>query len=136
MTYSGSDAKILKRFYDVPSGDPLMQGLDVNFKIIEPLKESMSSTWCGGSGYVVRRSALDSIGGFPTESVGEDMYCSNVLLAKGWQMAYVDETLQHGRVPDSYKAHIKQQGRWVILPCQVFSTLTNGRSMWAESRLP
>lgn len=108
------DAELLKRFYDVPTNDPLLQGLDVNFKVTEPLKESTASTWCGGSGYVVRRSALDGIDGFPTESVGEDMHCSNVLLGKGWQMVYVDETLQYGRVPESYKAHTKQQGRWVI----------------------
>lgn len=102
-----------QRFYDIPSDDPLLQGLDVNFKITEPLKEVMGSTWCGGSGYVIRRAALDSIGGFPTKSVGEDMYCSNVLLGKGWDAVYIDETLQLGRVPESYKAHVKQQSRWV-----------------------
>ena len=73
----------------------------------------MGSTWCGGSGYILRRQALDSIGGYPTDSVGEDMYCSNVLLGKGWDAIYVDESLQTGRVPESYKAHVKQQTRWV-----------------------
>ncbi len=97
----------------MPSHDPLLQGLDVNFKVTEPLKEMMGSTWCGGSGYLIRRAALDDIGGYPVGSVGEDMYCSNVLLGKGWKAIYVDEVLQHGRVPESYKAHVKQQGRWV-----------------------
>lgn len=73
----------------------------------------MGCTWCGGSGYVLRRTALDTIGGFPTESVGEDMHCSNVLLGKGWDAIYVDEVLQTGRVPESYRAHVKQQSRWV-----------------------
>lgn len=41
------------------------------------------------------------------------MYCSNVLLGKGWDALYVDECLQTGRVPESYKAHVKQQTRWV-----------------------
>lgn len=41
------------------------------------------------------------------------MYCSNVLLGKGWDAIYVDESLQTGRVPESYKAHVKQQTRWV-----------------------
>ena len=97
----------------MPTHDPLLQGLDVNFKVTEPIKEMMGATWCGGSGYIIRRAALDSIEGYPTGSVGEDMYCSNVLLGKGWHAVYVDESLQHGRVPDSYKAHVKQQGRWV-----------------------
>lgn len=103
----------------MPCGDPLSQGLDVNYQITEPMKERVASTWCGGTGYVIRRSALESIGGFPTGSVGEDMYCSNVLLGKGWSAVYVDEILQHGRVPESYKAHVKQQSRWV---CQFFPT--------------
>lgn len=102
-----------QRFYDVPTDDPLLQGLDVNFKITEALKEKMDSTWCGGSGYILRRAAIEDIGGFPTDSVGEDMYCSNVLLGRGWGAIYIDETLQSGRVPESYKAHVKQQGRWV-----------------------
>ena len=96
----------------MPTLDPLSQGLDVNFKVTEPLKEMMGATWCGGSGYVIRQAALDSIEGYPTGSIGEDMYYSNVLLGKGWHAVYVDESL-HGRVPESYKAHVKQQGRWV-----------------------
>lgn len=104
-----------------------MQGLDVNFKVTEPLRDSAGSTWCGGSGYVIRRAALDGIGGVPADSVGEDMYCSNVLLGNGWKTVYVDEILQHGRVPDSYKAHVKQQNR---------SNLTNEYSTLEESRLP
>ena len=71
------------------------------------------TTWCGGPGYLIRRTALDSIGGWPTESVGEDMYCRNILLGHGWKTLYVDESLQYGRVPESYKAHVKQQSRWV-----------------------
>ena len=86
----------------------------------------MGSTWCGGSGYVLRRAALDSIKGFPTDSVGEDMYCSNLLLGKGWDAIYIDETLQTGRVPDSYKAHVKQQSRWV---CQAPHLVPNHRTL-------
>ena len=98
-----ADTNYTKRFYDVPSDDPLIQGLNVNFKVTEPLKETMGSTWCGGSGYILRRAALEDIGGFPTESVGKDMYCSNILLGRGWDAIYVDEALQSGRVPESYK---------------------------------
>ncbi|KAI9893875.1 MAG: hypothetical protein M1814_005428 [Vezdaea aestivalis] len=108
-----------QRFYDVPSPDLLSQGLDVNYCMTEPLRETMGSTWCGGSGYVIRRAALDSIGGFPTGTIGEDLHCSNVLLGKGWKTRHVDERLQHGRVPDSYKTHIKQQSRWHVGRIQV-----------------
>ncbi|KAL8787260.1 MAG: hypothetical protein Q9213_002308 [Squamulea squamosa] len=124
-----------QRFYDVASNDPLLQGLDVNFKITEPLKETMGSTWCGGSGYVLRRTALDSIGGFPTESVGEDMYCSNLLIGKGWDAVYIDETLQTGRVPESYKAHVKQQSRWTAIAMRFYVYGENSRKMNLRQRL-
>ena len=112
-------------FYDVPHGDPLSQGLNVNYKITEPIKEMEHSTYCGGTGYIIRRSALDSIGGFPVGSVSEDSYLSSVLLGHGWTAVYVDECLQHGKVPDSYGAQVKQQTRWVcmVLPPPL-STLT------------
>ena len=41
----------------------------------------MGSAWCTGSGFVVRRSALEQIGGFPVKSVAEDVLCSSMLLA-------------------------------------------------------
>lgn len=97
----------------MPSPDLLVQGLDINYRITEPIRETMGSTWCGGSGYIVRRTALDSIGGFPIGSLSEDSYFSNVLLGKGWKIRHVDESLQYGRVPESYKAHTTQQSRWV-----------------------
>ena len=102
-----------KAFYNVPSNDPLLRGLDVNYKITEPMKDMVISTWCGGSGYVMRRSVLDIMGGFPTGSISEDMLCSTKLLGQGWIAAYVDENLQHGRAPDSFGANVKQQSRWV-----------------------
>lgn len=108
-----------------------MQGLDVNFKITEPLKETIGSTWCGGSGYILRRAALEDIGGFPTESVAEDMYCGNILLGRGWDAIYVDETLQSGQVPESYKAHVKQQGRWVSISLDYRRFGLTGEARWS-----
>ena len=97
----------------MPNPDILLQGLEVNYRVTEPLRETMGSTWCGGSGYLIRREALVSVGGIPIGSVGEDMYLSNLLLGKGWRTRYLDRSLQHGRVPECYNAHTKQQSRWV-----------------------
>ena len=51
------------------------------FNTLECAKDAMGSAWCTGTGYVVRRSALDQIGGFPVGSVAEDVLCSNMLIA-------------------------------------------------------
>jgi len=56
---------------DIPADDPLLEGLDVNFEITEPLEEAMGSTRCGGSGFILRRNALENMGSFPPESIGD-----------------------------------------------------------------
>ena len=102
-------------FYNAPKNDPLYQNLTFFFGVMEGVKDSIGSAWCTGSGYAIRRSALDQIGGFPTGSLAEDVFCSNLLLGAGWKTCYVHEALQWGMVPDSFSGHIKQRARWVNL---------------------
>jgi cellulose synthase/poly-beta-1,6-N-acetylglucosamine synthase-like glycosyltransferase len=90
-----------------------MQSLDSFVHISEPVKDAAGVAWCTGSGYAIRRLALDGIGGFPTGSLAEDVCCSSVLLGAGWKTAYVHEPLQYGTVPESFSGHIKQRTRWV-----------------------
>ena len=102
-----------KLFYNTPPSDPLFQSLDFFVHVSEPIKDALGVAWCTGSGYVVRRSALDEIGQIPTGSVAEDVLTSTLFLGAGWKTAYVHEPLQFGTVPDSYGSHIKQRTRWV-----------------------
>lgn len=101
-------------FYNVPKGDPLCQSLDFFVHVSEPVKDALGVAWCTGSGYVVRRIALDQIGGFPLGSLAEDVATSSRLLGRGWKTAYVHEPLQFGTVPEDYGSHLKQRTRWAI----------------------
>ena len=103
----------IKLFYNIPPNDPLYQSLDFFVHVSEPIKDALGVAWCTGSGYVVRRSALNEIGQVPVGSVAEDVLCSTLLLGEGWRTAYVHEPLQFGTVPDDYGGHIKQRTRWV-----------------------
>ena len=80
---------------------------------MEPLKNSLRVAWCTGSGYVMRRQALEDIGRFPTYSLAEDVFTSSLMLGSGWKTIYVNEPLQYGLMPDSLAAHLKQRTRWV-----------------------
>lgn len=80
------------------------------------MKDSLGVAWCTGSGYVMRRAALEAIGGFPTGSLAEDVCTSSMLLGSGWNTAFVHEPLQFGTVPDSLSSHLKQRTRWVREP--------------------
>ena len=83
----------------------------------EAINDALGDANCLGSGYIMRRTALQSIGGFPTESLAEDVCCSATLLGEGWKTAFVPEAVQYGSVPDSYLGHIKQRTRWVSPVC-------------------
>ncbi|CAK7216515.1 hypothetical protein SCUCBS95973_002824 [Sporothrix curviconia] len=101
-------------FYNTPRSDPLAQNLDFFVHVIEPIKDALGVAWCTGSGYVVRRAALDDVGHFPLGSLAEDVATSTLMLGKGWQTAYIHEPLQFGTVPEDYGSHIKQRTRWAI----------------------
>lgn len=101
-------------FYNTPRADPLSQSLDVFVHVIEPIKDALGVAWCTGSGYIVRRTALDEIGNFPLGSLAEDVATSTLMLGKGWKTAYVHEPLQFGTVPEDFGSHLKQRTRWAI----------------------
>jgi hypothetical protein len=100
-------------FYNVPRNDPLNQSLDFFVHVLEGIKDGLGVAWCTGSGYVLRREALEEIGWFPLGSLAEDVATSTLMLGKGWKTAFVHEPLQWGTVPDSFGAHLKQRTRWV-----------------------
>ncbi|USP77535.1 uncharacterized protein yc1106_04809 [Curvularia clavata] len=101
-------------FYDIPNNDPLTQSMDHFAGTIELVNDALGHGDCLGSGYVVRRAAIESIGGFPVESLSEDVCCSATLLGAGWKTRFVELPVQYGSVPDSFVAHIKQRTRWFI----------------------
>ncbi|KAI1381980.1 glycosyltransferase family 2 protein [Hypoxylon crocopeplum] len=101
-------------FYNVPTDDPLFQSNQTAWAISDFVRDSLDCAWNSGSGYVLRRAALEEIGGFSTGSVTEDVYSSMLMLSKGWKSAYLAESLQFGLVPSSYLGHIKQRTRWNI----------------------
>ena len=87
------------------------------FTLQEPLNDRLDACMCTGTGYVVKRKALDTIGGWPLAETGEDFMCSSMLSDAGWKIAFVRERLQSGLAPESLRGLIKQRMRWVgVLP--------------------
>ncbi|GAA94458.1 glycosyltransferase family 2 protein [Mixia osmundae IAM 14324] len=81
---------------------PVSQSLSCFINSMEP--EERAST-----GYVLRRTTLDNIGGFPTGSAFEDDCLSSLIQGKGLTVQHLDQTLTHSLVPESYAEHVRQR---------------------------
>lgn len=75
-----------------------------------------------GSCAVLRRSALDDIGGFAVETVTEDAHTSLRLHRHGWSSAYLRIPQAAGLATESLSAHIGQRIRWARGMAQIFRT--------------
>jgi cellulose synthase/poly-beta-1,6-N-acetylglucosamine synthase-like glycosyltransferase len=100
-------------FWNIPRNDNVRQDLDYFYALTEIIHDGLDAADCVGSGYLARREAMEDIGGFPAFSISEDTACSTLLLGKGWKVAYIDEYLQCGEMPDTLAGHVKQRTRWV-----------------------
>ena len=70
-----------------------------------------ASFFCGSCA-VIRRSALDQIGGIAIETVTEDAHTALRLQRKGWETAYINIPQAAGLATESLAAHIGQRIRW------------------------
>src|SRR5690606_22094528 len=80
-----------------------------------------------GSCAIMRRKALEVIGGFSVRSVTEDIETSLLLHARGWKSVYHGESVAYGLAANSAAAFQIQHGRWAQGAMQVlrdFNPLT------------
>src|SRR5262249_52002885 len=61
---------------------------------------------------IVRRKALDSIGGFPTGTITEDMHTSLRMQKRGWRVLYFNRTVARGLAPQTFTGFATQWQRW------------------------
>ncbi|EDP76252.1 glycosyltransferase [Hydrogenivirga sp. 128-5-R1-1] len=91
------------------------------FRVIMRGKDRTNSAFFCGSCAVVRRKALEDIGGFATGTVTEDLHTSIRLHAKGWKSVYYPHVLAYGVAPADLAPFKNQRGRWGEGAMQVFA---------------
>mgnify|MGYP002779262462 CR=1 FL=1 len=82
------------------------------FSVVQPGKDAWNSAFFCGSCAVIRREALNEIGGFSVKSVTEDIETSLILHSRGWKSVYHGESLAFGLAATSAAAFHIQHGRW------------------------
>ncbi len=92
--------------------EELPQEVEVFSRHYQVLRDSIETALCYGSSFVVRRSALEAVGGFVTESLSEDYYTGIELAAAGYRVLYLNESLSAGLCAEDMAGHIGQRLRW------------------------
>ena len=67
---------------------------------------------CCGTGVVFRRSAIDRIGGFPPQTVTEDMHTAIRLQKIGYKTVYHPMPVAYGVAPTDFGEYQRQRLRW------------------------
>jgi cellulose synthase (UDP-forming) len=75
-------------------------------------KDADGAMFCCGTNVLFRRTALQSVGGFPTDSLTEDFMLSVKLHERGWETRYLPEVLAVGLGPEDMASYVSQQRRW------------------------
>ncbi|HWI75881.1 MAG TPA: glycosyltransferase [Sphingomicrobium sp.] len=90
------------------------------YRVIQPGKDRWNAAFFCGSCAVVRREALDAIGGFATGTITEDLHTSLKLHKAGWSSAYHSEALAFGLSPSDFDQYQTQRLRWARGAMQVW----------------
>lgn len=106
--------KNLGTFKKVPNEGELFYGL------VQDGNDLWNATFFCGSCAVMKRSALDDVGGVATETVTEDAHTALKMHRKGYSTAYLAVPQAAGFATESLGSHVGQRIRWARGMAQIF----------------
>ena len=96
----------LNQFRTIPNEGELFYG------VVQDGNDFWNATFFCGSCAVLRRSALDEVGGVAVETVTEDAHTSLRLQMNGWNTAYINIPQAAGLATERLSGHVRQRIRW------------------------
>jgi cellulose synthase (UDP-forming) len=96
----------LGQFRVIPNEGELFYG------VVQDGNDFWNATFFCGSCAVLRREALDEIGGIAVETVTEDAHTSLKMQIRGWNTAYINIPQAAGLATERLSGHVKQRIRW------------------------
>jgi cellulose synthase (UDP-forming) len=106
----------LDQFRVIPNEGELFYG------IVQDGNDFWNATFFCGSCAVLRRTALDEIGGIAVETVTEDAHTSLRMQMNGWNTAYINIPQAAGLATERLSGHVKQRIRWARGMIQILRT--------------
>jgi cellulose synthase (UDP-forming) len=83
-----------------------------------------SAIWCGAPA-LLRRLALEEVGGVATETITEDLHTSLKMAKLGWYTVVRSETAAFGLAPHDLESFIVQRKRWCEGTIRILKTAEN-----------
>jgi cellulose synthase (UDP-forming) len=96
----------------VPRGDPFSNRDELFYRVMQAGKDGHNAAFSCGSGVLYRRAALESVGGFSTWNLVEDVHTSLRLHAAGWRSVYHNHPLTTGTAPTDILGVYRQREQW------------------------
>ncbi|HWG23593.1 glycosyltransferase family 2 protein [Actinospica sp.] len=81
------------------------------YRLLCPGKAAHNAAFICGTNFLMRATAIDSIGGIPTGSITED-FAASIRMAANWRSVYFTGILAVGLGPLDLASFFKQQDRW------------------------
>jgi cellulose synthase (UDP-forming) len=101
-----------KQNFEVPIGDPFGNSDRIFYNVMQSGKDNDNSAFSCGSGVIYKREALQSIGGFSTWNLVEDVHTSMLLHERGWRSVYYNHPLTRGTAPADIYGVYRQRKQW------------------------
>jgi cellulose synthase (UDP-forming) len=101
-----------KNFFNNPVTLGAAEQQELFFGPIMVGKSGLNSAFMCGTNMVIRREALDQVGGLCETNIAEDFMTSLLVHQNGWKSIYVPEVLAQGLAPEDFLSYCKQQFRW------------------------
>ncbi|HUD22199.1 MAG TPA: UDP-forming cellulose synthase catalytic subunit, partial [Acidobacteriaceae bacterium] len=96
----------LGQFHVTPNEGELFYG------VVQDGNDFWNAAFFCGSCAVIRRSALDEVGGIAVETVTEDAHTSLRMQMRGWNTAYINIPQAAGLATEQLSGHVRQRIRW------------------------
>jgi cellulose synthase (UDP-forming) len=101
-------------------GAPVPDESEMFYRVIHPGLDTWNASYFCGSAAIMRRTALEEIGGVRGQSITEDAETAFELHRRGWRSVFVKRPMVCGLAPDAYADYALQHTRWAQGMVQIF----------------
>ncbi|MGP3699643.1 UDP-forming cellulose synthase catalytic subunit [Rhodobacter sp. NSM] len=107
----------IQRNLDLPDACPAEN--EMFYALIQKGLDRWDGAFFCGSAALLRRAALDAVGGFSGQTITEDAETALDIHARGWHSLYIGRALIAGLQPETFSSFIQQRGRWAAGMMQI-----------------